>query len=142
MSTTECNFLCQLSPRQWETTRALPFRTRYGEVEVPSGYITNLFTGVPNTPYPDFWKASVLHDYARDQVAKEVEGRIIKTRRQADIAFYDEMLVQSAIIFGKLQEFQPMDRAVEEFRFLLRTSWVYYRGVAGVIGSVYWWMVG
>jgi hypothetical protein len=137
MIATDCDFLEQIGQGRWRTTRRLQFKTRFGEVDVPAEFETDLFTVVGNTKYPDFWKAAILHDYLYHLIRTKCPSRLIQTRRQADIVFYDEMLIQSAVIFSKLQNYVSLDMAVAEFLSLLKTSRRYYWGVSGIFGRVY-----
>jgi len=133
----DCDFLEQLGEGEWRTTKELKFKTRYGDVVVPAGFDTDLFSVVPNTKFPDFWKASILHDRLYYLINKKDPDRLIKKRRHADLALYDEMLIQSAVIFGKLQDYCGLEMAVDTFHSLLRTSKIYYHGVSGVLGRIY-----
>jgi hypothetical protein len=137
MSVTDCDFLEQIGKGKWRTTRKLEFKTRFGEVDIPEGFETDLFTLVADTQYPDFWKAACLHDYLCWLLKQKEIACPIRFRLQADIAFRDEMLIQSAIIFGKLQEAVGTEHAVDEFQKLLKTTKLYYNGVSGIFGRVY-----
>ena len=131
-----CDFLTK-SGKKWKLTKSLPFKTRYGQIEAPEGFETDLFTGVWDTRYPDFWKSAILHDLLYHEIRNKNPHRMVKYKMQADIAFRDEMLIQSAIIFGKLQEYVGTEMAVDEFRRLLKTTKLYYNGVSGILGRVY-----
>jgi hypothetical protein len=137
----QCTFLSPIDSK-WQLTQELHFRTRFGEVVVPAGFVTDLFSAVPNTRYPDFWKASILHDWLYHLIRENNPNRPCKHKRHADVVFYDEMLIQSAVIFGKLQDYVGTEMAVDEFRKLLRRSWAYYKGVAGVVGRIYQFFAG
>jgi len=132
-----CRFLEQVNARKWIQTCELRFNTRYGEVWIPVGTTTDLFTIVPDTKYPDFWKAAILHDRLYWLLKQKELPCPIRFKLQADIAFRDEMLIQSAIIFGKLQEAVGTEHAVDEFQKLLKTTKLYYNGVSGIFGRVY-----
>ena len=136
-----CDFLSK-NGNKWMLTRSLPFKTRYGEIEAPEGFETDLFTAVWDTRFPDFWKAAVLHDLLYHEIRHKNPHRLIKHKWQADQCFYDEMLIQSAIIFGKLQDHVGTEMAVDEFQKLLKLSKLYYKGVSGVLGRLYQWIAG
>ena len=136
-----CDFLTK-NGNKWMLTRSLPFKTRYGGIEAPESFETDLYTLVPNTRYPDFWKPSILHDYVRAMLKLKLPDFPIKNVWQSDIVFYDEMLIQSAIIFGKLQDHVGTEMAVDEFQKLLKLSKLYYKGVSGVLGRLYQWIAG
>jgi len=135
-------FLIPVASDLWDTTRELRFNTREGEVIVPIGFRNNLYTGVSNTNYVRFWLPAVLHDFACEQIRLNIPDRVIRTKRQADLIFYDEMLVQSALIMLDLREVEGTAFAIAEYRSLLRRSWIYYKGVSGPLGTVYWLIKG
>ena len=136
-ATGQCDFLTPVDDGVRRLIGDMPFQTRYGLVVVPDGFPTNLFSVVPDTKYPDFWKASILHDFMYSEIRKKNPDRTIQKKRHADQAFYDEMLIQSAVIFGKLQYHVGTAMAVDEFHKLLKLSKLYYRGVSGLLGRIY-----
>lgn len=119
---------------RWRLTQNLTFQTDKGEIMVPRGFVTDLFTDVPDTGYPDFWKASILHDYLLVRLHGGNPALGYETRPKCDDAFYCEMIVQSMNIFNMLREVAGTRSSIRTFVRLIKVSEVYYYGV-----STYGW---
>jgi len=137
MTPIDQRWLRKVSYNLRETTREIRFETRYGEVIVPEGFRFDKFSHVPDTPYPEFWKAALLHDYTRRELLKRGSTCVVDTLKKTDIVFRDEMLVQSAIIFIKLREEHGMKFCVKVYLGLLTRAFVYFRGVRSLPGRLY-----
>jgi hypothetical protein len=129
----------EVAPGRWKTTRPISFETRHGEVMVPHGFCWDKFSCVDDTEHPEFWLASLLHDFCRYMLAWGGVAEI-NTRRKTDVVFLDEMLIQAAAIFAKLRETQGTLLAVQEYISLIKRSFIYYRGVRGIFGTIYYWL--
>ena len=130
---TPTGLFIQIDKHLWETSRAVNLLTRYGPLHIPQRTRTDLFSLVPNTEHEEFRIAALEHDYARKN--RKVLGW---TRHMTDLVFRDEMILQSYKVYQRLlDEGKPETEALEELWSLLKRSAVYYRGVAGVIGTVY-----
>jgi len=118
---------------KWQTTRDVEFNTRYGLVFIPEFTVTDLYSKVPNTGHPEFHLPPLLHDHVRN-----VRRPMGWSRRMTDIVFKDEMVLQSFRIYERLMASGvPRDKALNELWSLLRRSDIYYRGVSGIIGTIY-----
>lgn len=129
----------EISPGTWQTRENLEFETRYGPVPIPSGFIWDKFSCVPDTEHEEFWLASLLHDWTRHMLDRGGVGEI-NTRKKTDVVFLDEMLIQSAVIFQRLRPEHGTRKAVQEYISLLKRSFIYYRGVRGILGTIYYWL--
>jgi len=123
----------------WRTTRPIKFETRFGPVVVPMGFVFDKFSCVSDTEYSEFWFASLLHDYLRSLLVSGSAGAI-DTRKKTDVVFLDEMLIQSSLVFWRLRGEQGVRKAVQAYIGLLKRSFVYYRGVRGILGAIYYWL--
>lgn len=135
----ESNWLIKVGDNRWRTTAAISFETRFGEVIVPEGFEFDKFSCVPNTPYPEFWKASLLHDYTRSRLKTNPLVNV-NTKKKTDIIFLDEMLIQSSVIFNRLREEVGMKKAIKVYIKLIKLSFLYYQGVRGFFGTIYYWL--
>jgi hypothetical protein len=87
------------------------FKTPLGDIQVPPVFRYDRFTAVWNTPHPEMWAASCLHDWICDQLGQHghvlsTKGKvIITTRREGDALFYHAMLHATETILRKRLEF-------------------------------------
>lgn len=126
-------WLRKIDHNLWETTQPLYFETDRGEVIIPAGFTTDLFTVVAGEDnwlqYPDFAKASILHDYliVRLKEGKPVPG--FDKRKHCDDAFYAEMITQAALIFAYIEPAIGKRDAIDVLLKLIKTADRYYYGV-------------
>ena len=133
-----CDWLVQTGRRTWVTTQELTVYAAVGAVVVPSAFDSDLFSKVPNTDHPEFWLASVVHDFMRR--SKDW------TRVEADIVF-GELMFNAAIEIRLSMLMVPDEDTVsleEHTRKankacirLMRVSSLYLLGVSGMVGSTY-----
>ena len=123
----------RMTPRLWVTTRDVNFTTRYGDVAISAGTLTDLFSCVDNTEHPEFWLAALLHDETRRQRRK-----LGWSRTMTDLVFRDEMVLQAFNVYLRLlaEGWTKADATNELWRLLRKTS-TYYRGVSGILGTIY-----
>ena len=124
-----CDWLSQVKRRRWVTTRNLSVPTPVGLVVIDAPFETDLFSKVPDTNHPEFWLASVVHDYMRTSKAW--------TRKEADIAFCFLMTQAAIDIRARMANVSDERTANKECIRLMRVASLYLIGVSGVIGSVY-----
>jgi len=131
MEQTLPSWLKQIDDNLWEVVEPLRFMTDKGQVEIAPPFRTDLYTMVPNTPYPLMWLPPVLHDFLlkRLQAGKPVPG--FEKRKDIDIAFYNEMVVQAALVFMDQVPILGKAQAIKILLKLLRLSEMYYYGVRG-----------
>ena len=123
----------RIGPRLWVTTRCVNFTTRYGDVLIEEGTLTDLFSCVDNTGHPEFWLAALLHDETRRR-----RRELGWTRHMTDLVFRDEMMLQSFNIYTRmLDEGWTKADATEELWRLLHKTRLYYKGVSGILGTLY-----
>jgi hypothetical protein len=121
------------------TTRELRLQTDAGEVVIPAGFKTDIFTAVPDTRYEQFWLAAVLHDYLLDQLHKGHPVKGCETRSKCDDAFYSEMVFQSVQVYTALYPTIGKRAAIKELKQLIKISEVYYLGVTAFGWFWNWW---
>ena len=128
MEQTLPSWLREVDKNLWETLEDLLYTTDRGEVTVPKGFRTDLFTDVPNIDY-EFSKAAILHDYLLDRLSSGIAIPNYDKRKYIDTAFYHEMVVQSCLKFQRDEKLLGKGTAIEIFLKMLRISWTYYAGV-------------
>ena len=124
-----CDWLAQVERRLWVTTHAMTVRTPVGDVVIEDGFGTDLFSKVPDTDHPEFWLASVVHDFMRTSP--------LWTRLEADIAFGFLMHTATITIRERMAVERNERQANKECIRLMRVASLYLIGVSGVIGSGY-----
>jgi len=124
---------------RWEQLIPFTLDTIFGPVVVPVGD-TDLFTGVPNTEYEEYWISARLHDFMRASKAYN--------RWQSDVAFLLSMIHASITIhYDLLQEGVSEAQSLRVMVKLIRRACYYTLGVSGPLGSIYigiskitrWW---
>ena len=122
------DWLTQTSRKTWVVTHAISVYTPLGVVAIPELTETDLFSAVPDTKHPEFWLASVVHDFMRR--SKDW------TRAQADIAF--GYLMQDAAVSIRermLAEGATERQANKECIRLMRVASLYLVGVSGILAT-------
>jgi hypothetical protein len=125
-------WVIRIGRNRWQTFRVIRVWCEgHGWVEVPKGYVFDLFTGVPNTRHERLWLAALVHDYL-------CETKLVP-RELAD-AFFARAMVEGAFAtwIGTRGADQGRE-ALRELRRMLRLAATYYLGVSGVAGSVFHW---
>lgn len=121
------------------TIKELRFQTDAGEVIIPIGFKTDLYTAVPNTQYEEFWLASVLHDFLLEMLKAGTPVKGFETRKKCDDAFYGEMIYQSTQIYLKIYPMTGKREAIKVLKQLVRISEMYYLGVTAYGWFWKWW---
>lgn len=124
------DWLTRTSRKEWVVTHAMTVHTPVGAIDIPELFDTDLFSKVPDTKHPEFWLASVVHDFMRR--SKDW------SRLQADIAF--GYLMQGAAITIRermLAEGATEREADKECIRMMRVAALYLIGVSGLLGSGY-----
>ena len=125
-----CDWLAQVERRLWVTTHKMTVGTPVGDVTIPDAFETDLFSKVPDTDHPEFWLASVVHDFMRKSKRW--------TRAQADIAFGYIMNDAAVVIRARMLEEGASERQADKVCIrLMRVGSLYLVGVSGLLGSAY-----
>ena len=80
-----------------------------------------------------------MHDYTRHMLYFGGVGEL-DARRKTDLVFLDEMLIQSSLIFWEYRKKHGLREAIHEYIVLIKRSFIYYQGVRGVLGTLYYWL--
>ena len=124
------DWLSRVSRNEWVVTHNTSVNTAVGAVTIPELFETDLFSAVPDTNHPEFWLASVAHDFMR---RSDEWNRV-----EADIAFGYIMqdaavTVRERLLAGNKSERTANDECIR----LMRVASLYLLGVSGLIGSGY-----
>jgi len=122
-----------------KTTRELRIQTDGGEVVIPTGFPTDLFTAVPDTKHQEFWLAAVLHDYLLWLLRQGCPAKGFETRPKIDDAFYGEMIFQSVQVYLKAYPVLGKREAIKGLKQLIKVSEAYYLGVTAFGWFWRWW---
>jgi len=127
---TVTDWLSRVSRTEWVVTHEIAVYTPVGVVGVPELFETDLFSAVPDTKHPEFWLASVVHDFMR----KSKDW----TRAEADIAFgyimHDAAVgIRERMLAGNKSEREANKECIR----LMRVASLYLVGVSGLLGSGY-----
>jgi hypothetical protein len=126
----EAEWLEQTGSHRWRVLRDLRYDFLGFYVIVPAGFECDLFSCVPDTNHPEMWRAAILHDHLRQQESV--------SRAFSDGLFLCDMVRASLAIRKRLIDSGVSEKEAEkEMVSIQRRAVLYWRGVAGWIGSVY-----
>ena len=105
--------------------------TPLGRIPIPGDMRYDRFTGVYDTEYPSFWKASAFHDLACGEgyELRNEEGAIVATERWITEAIFLYLMMAAVrnIIVEAIQYRQP--HYITDARSMLRRALRYHMGV-------------
>lgn len=114
----------------------LQIGTPYGIVGIPEWREYDRYTGVYDTPHPEMWRASALHDECVIMMREcgyvfDIDGRIIMTTwHQINLAFYIEMVQAIQRVGYRLHAAGlPPQQIADELQSLTRRAGRYHAGV-------------